>query len=227
MFRVRGIYRTSNTVFDSRVAYVNINELAAAANIEPNRAHEVAFMCGSNKQAKALAKELSAHIPHLTIRSWYEISPEIALYAAFGDFMGLIYVVIILFALAFGIINTMMMSVLERFREFGMLMAIGMNRLRIFGMIMTESVLLILTGGIVGMALSTSFIKIFARTGIDFDMWAEGFEAMGYSSVVYPHITLADYLSITALVIFTGIVASLWPARRALKMNPIQALRIE
>jgi len=227
MFRVRGIYRTSNTAFDARMAYVNFDNLATAASINPNHVHEVAILCKGNTDAVNVAKTLSATHQNLKVRSWDEISPEIALYAAFGDFMGMIYVVIILFALAFGIINTMMMSVLERYREFGMLMAIGMNRLRVFSMIMMESVFLTLTGGVVGIAFSTVFIKIFARTGIDFSMWAEGFEAIGYSSVVYPEITISNYVLITMLVVATGILASLWPARRALKLNPMQALRVE
>lgn len=227
MFRVRGIYRTSNTTFDARVAYVSVDELAAAAGMASNHVHEVAMLCNGSTDAKKLAGKLSNTFHRLKVRSWDEISPEVALYAAFGDFMGMIYVVIILFALAFGIINTMMMSVLERYHEFGMLMAIGMNRLRVFSMIMMESVFLTLTGGVVGIAFSTVFIKIFARTGIDFSMWAEGFEALGYSSVVYPQITLANYLLIIILVIATGILASLWPARRALKLNPMQALRVE
>ncbi|HOK85239.1 MAG: ABC transporter permease [Bacteroidales bacterium] len=227
MFRVRGIYRTSNTAFDARMAYVNFDNLALAANINPSQVHEVAILCNGNTDAVNVAKTLSATHQNLKVRSWDEISPEIALYAAFGDFMGMIYVVIILFALAFGIINTMMMSVLERYREFGMLMAIGMNRLRVFSMIMMESVFLTLTGGVAGIVLSTGFIKIFARTGIDFGMWAEGFEAIGYSSVVYPEITTSNYVLITVLVVATGILASLWPARRALKLNPMQALRVE
>lgn len=227
MFRVRGIYRTSNTAFDARMAFVNFDNLALSANINPSNVHEVAILCKDNTHAVSIAKMLSATHRSLKVQSWDEISPEIALYAAFGDFMGMIYVVIILFALAFGIINTMMMSVLERYREFGMLMAIGMNRLRVFSMIMMESVFLTLTGGVAGILLSTGFIKIFTRTGIDFGMWAEGFEAIGYSSVVYPEITTSNYVLITMLVVATGILASLWPARRALKLNPMQALRVE
>lgn len=227
MFRVRGIYRTSNTAFDARIAFVSFDNLVSAANFNPSQVHEVAILCKGNAEAVSLAKKLSAKYQSLKVQSWDEISPEIALYAAFGDFMGMIYVVIILFALAFGIINTMMMSVLERYREFGMLMAIGMNRFRVFTMIMMESVFLTLTGGVVGIGLSAVFIKIFARTGIDFAMWAEGFEAIGYSSVVYPEITVSNYVLITMLVVATGILASLWPARRALKLNPMQALRVE
>ncbi len=227
MFRVRGVYRTSNSSFDSRMAFVNINDLASIANIESNHVHEVAVLCSNYENANQIAKSIAEKIGHLEVRSWGQISPEIKFYTAFGDFMGLIYVMIILFALAFGIVNTTMMSVLERYREFGMLMAIGMNRFRVFSMIMLESVLLTFTGGILGLLFSAVFIKIFEISGIDFSVWAEGFEAIGYSPVVYPHITVSNYVVIVLLVILTGILASLWPARKALRLNPMQALRIE
>ncbi|QKG80541.1 ABC transporter permease [Tenuifilum thalassicum] len=227
MFRVRGIYKTSNTAFDSRMAFVDYNVLSGNARIPNGYVHEIAIKCTDNDVAKSLSKELSSTLKNLKIQNWEEISPEIALYAAFGDFMGLIYVVIFLFALAFGIINTMMMSVLERFREFGMLMAIGMKKLQIFKMIMAETVLLTLTGGVVGLALSFIFIKILSHTGVDLSMWAEGLEAIGYASVIYPELTVTNYILVTVLVIITGILSSIWPARRALKLNPMEALRIE
>ncbi|MEJ2075753.1 MAG: FtsX-like permease family protein, partial [Reinekea sp.] len=88
-------------------------------------------------------------------------------------------------------------------------------------------VLLTLTGAIIGMGISAAFIAALSKTGINFSMWAEGFEAMGYASIVYPVVTVESYIRITLLVILTGVIASIWPARRALKMNPAEALRTE
>ncbi|BDX37512.1 ABC transporter permease [Tenuifilaceae bacterium CYCD] len=227
LFKVRGIYKTTNTSFDARFAYVHRNVLAATAGLDESQVHEVAIISSGMEEAKALSSQLSKNLKDLTVQNWSEVSPEIAMYAEFGDFMGLIYVSIILFALAFGIVNTMMMSVLERIRELGMLMAIGMNKIRVFGMIMVESIMLSITGGAVGMILSAGILAILSRTGIDFSMWAEGFEALGYASVIYPDASVQDYVLITILVILTGMIASLWPARRALKLKTVEALRHE
>ena len=62
-----------------------------------------------------------------------------------------IFIGIVMFALAFGIINTMMMTILERTKELGMLMAIGMNRRRVFSMIMLETIFLTMVGAVAGM----------------------------------------------------------------------------
>lgn len=227
MFKVRGVYKTTNSAFDGRFAYVERGILASTAGLQENQVHEVAVLCTGLDEGKTAATSLAPNFKLLSVRSWEQVSPEIAMYAEMGNFMGMIYIVIILFALAFGIVNTMMMSVLERIRELGMLMAIGMNKIRVFTMIMVESILLSLTGGIVGMAISAVILSILSQTGVDFGMWAEGLEALGYSSMIYPEITVGNYIMITVLVIITGMVASLWPARRALKLKPVEALRHE
>lgn len=227
MFKVRGVYKTTNSAFDGRFAYVERGVLASTAGLQENQVHEVAVLCTGLDEGKTAAASLAPNFKLLSVRSWEQVSPEIAMYAEMGNFMGMIYIVIILFALAFGIVNTMMMSVLERIRELGMLMAIGMNKIRVFTMIMVESILLSLTGGAVGMAISAVILSILSKTGIDFGMWAEGLGALGYSSIIYPKTTVGNYVTITVLVIITGMVASLWPARRALKLKPVEALRHE
>ncbi|HOZ14449.1 MAG TPA: FtsX-like permease family protein [Tenuifilaceae bacterium] len=227
MFKVRGVYKTTNSAFDGRFAYVERGVLASTAGLQENQVHEVAVLCTGLDEGKTAAASLAPNFKLLSVRSWEQVSPEIAMYAEMGNFMGMIYIVIILFALAFGIVNTMMMSVLERIRELGMLMAIGMNKIRVFTMIMVESILLSLTGGAVGMAISAVILSILSKTGIDFGMWAEGLGALGCSSIIYPKTTVGNYVTITVLVIITGMVASLWPARRALKLKPVEALRHE
>jgi len=227
VFKVRGVYKTDNSVFDAMNAYVNRDILNQYTGLAKNEVHEVAIITPDNETGIKLADKLSVYLPGQDIMSWRKSSPEIAMYTDFAVVIAYIYVAIILFALAFGIINTMMMSVLERIKELGMLMAIGMNKKGVFTMIMTESVFLTLTGAIVGMLFSGIIVEILSRTGINFEMWSEGFEAIGYAAVVYPFVTWQNYIWITILVIITGIVSAIWPARKALKLNPVEALRTE
>ena len=114
--------------------------------------------------------------------NWKEIQPDLAMIADYINQIYAIFMVLILAALAFGIVNTMLMAVLERTRELGMLAAIGMNRRRVFMMIMLESIFLSIVGGVAGMAVSGIVIAITGRTGINLVKYSEGMEAFGYSA---------------------------------------------
>ena len=161
----------------------------------------------------------------LVVRSWSEINPILKMLNEMTIQFTLIFVVIILIALSFGIVNTMLMAIMERVREIGMLMAIGMSKFRVFLMITMETVFLSMTGGILGLFLSWLLVLITNRTGIDLASVAEGLNAYGYSSFVRPELGLFFYFFIGTLVILTAIFASVFPARKALKLKPSEAIR--
>lgn len=111
--------------------------------------------------------------------------------------------------------------------DLGMLTAIGMNKKRVFSMIMLESVFLSLIGAVTGMITSYILIRITGNTGINLSQYAEGFEALGYSARVYPQISAGFFGIVTILIILTGILSSIYPATKALKLNPVEAIRVE
>ena len=170
---------------------------------------------------------MAEKFPSLEVMSWKEIQPDLAMMTGWVQKFYAVFMVVILAALAFGIVNTMLMVVLERTKELGMLTAIGMNKKRVFGMIMLESVFLSLVGGVVGMIVSKIIIALTARNGINFSSYKEGFEAMGYPSHIYPVISISFFLTVTLLIIVTGILSSIYPALKALKLDPAEALRTE
>ena len=226
-FRVTGIYKTSNTIFDGTAAFIKYRDWQAVTGFSHENFHEIAIVCEDNEAAIKVSKALKDNYPKLSTLNWKEISPDLGYMVEMMKVIDFIYVGIIMLALAFGIINTMLMAVLERSKEIGMLMAIGMNKKRLFLMIMLESVFLTLTGAVIGIFVSAILISYLGKTGVNFSMWTEGFEAMGYSAIVFPALTLNNYIKIGLLVIGTGIISSLWPARKALKLNPVEALRTE
>ncbi|HNS18796.1 MAG TPA: FtsX-like permease family protein, partial [Bacteroidales bacterium] len=90
---------------------------------------------------------------------------------------------------------------------------------------MLETIFLTFVGAAAGMLSGWTIIKILGRTGIHFAGWGEGFEAIGYAAKVYPVVTPEFFVFTTIMVITTAIISSLWPARKALKLNPVDALR--
>jgi len=226
-FRVAGIYRTSNTAFDETRAFVIDSKLRELLQMQPTEGHQIAILLHENKTEEGVAKQLTAMWPDLEILTWTQLMPDMQMLNEYMSLMMYIVVGIILLALGFGIVNTMLMVILERVKELGMLMAVGMNRRRIFLMIVLESVFLSLTGGIIGIVLALILTTITGHTGIDLSLWADGLNSMGYDAMVYPWISFDSLLGVTALVIITGVLSALYPARKAIKLNPAEAVRID
>ena len=227
-FRVCGIYKTSNTMFDQFNAFVRAEDIATAAGFQPNDYHEVNIILNDDSENLSSFKDvLSSNFTDANVMTWKELAPDAGMMA---DFMTVYYYVImgvIFFALAFGIINTMLMSVLERIKELGMLMAIGMNKKRVFNMIMLETIFLTIVGSVAGMILGGALIGVFGKIGMNFSSVQEGFEAFGWSAMVYPRIDISFFFGVTVMVIIVAILSSIIPAQKALKFNPVEALRTE
>jgi len=227
-FKVTGIYKTSNRMFDEMTVFVNKKDLANLTGYEKNTNHEIAMLLTDRHLAKDIAKDLKEKYPDLKIESWGEIDPMIVMIAEYMTIYNYFLIALILAALAFGIVNTMLMAIMERTKELGMLAAIGMNRKRIFSMIMIETVFLTIIGAVVGLAINYGIISHLSKTGIDLTkQMGEAFEAIGYDSMIYPEMGLNYYIGITLLVIFAAILSSIYPAIKAIKLNPAEAVRTD
>jgi putative ABC transport system permease protein len=226
-FRVCGIYKTTNTSFDQAAVFVDSKELAKLYGGKGVLLHEVAILLNDIEKTDLVKEKLTGISPDNEVSTWKELAPDAALMNDYMVFYYILFIGIIMLALAFGIINTMMMTILERTKELGMLMAIGMNRKKIFSMIMLETVFLTMVGAVAGMLSGWGLIHLLGKTGIHFSSWGEGFEEWGFAATVYPVITGNHFILITIMVIVTAIISSIWPARKALKLNPIETLRTE
>jgi len=227
-FRVVGVYKTGNSAFDGLNLYVRDQDIRGVANLNEGQVNEMAILLTSIDYDDQVKAEIQDMMPDMSVQKWNEIMPEAGMYTSAMNYYLMIFMVIILLALGFGIVNTMLMAVLERIKELGMLKAVGMSRKRIFRMIMLETVFLGLIGAFAGMVISFLLIWWTGKTGLDLSsMYQEGFEAIGFSPILYPKIGPESFIQITLLVILTGVLASIYPARKALKLNPSEALRID
>ncbi|MFH1296443.1 MAG: FtsX-like permease family protein [Bacteroidota bacterium] len=226
-FRICGLYRTNNLVFDEMNVFVRKPDIASLLGVDPGEFQEVAIRLDDANRMEGIQKVLKKSYPDLLIRTWKQVDPLVGILGDFMDLWLYLFMGIILLALGFGIINTMLMVILERTRELGVLTAIGMNKRRVFLMIMLESVYLSLTGALIGMALGYLLTLYTAYTGIDLSSMTEGFEKIGYSPILYPYLDMKFFITLTIMVILIGILASIYPARKALKLNPAEAVRTD
>ncbi|MDD2303800.1 MAG: ABC transporter permease [Prolixibacteraceae bacterium] len=226
-FKVEGIFETSNTAFDENCVFVRNDDISRVMAMDPNSCHEIAVFLDNNEELDLADQTIQSKLSGLDVKTWREIMPDVSLVESSFGLTMMIFIGVILLALLFGIINTMLMAVLERTKELGMLMAIGMNRIRVFMMILLETVMLSLVGGACGILLGWLLNLYFGVKGIDLGTWSTAYKSMGFDTLVYTKLSWSISFEISVMVIVTGIIAAIYPAMKALKLKPAEAVRID
>jgi putative ABC transport system permease protein len=222
-FRVCGIFKTQYTKHDQGNVFIENKDIQRLLKSE--EFHQVALLCNSIEQVDSTYKNLKTNLTNYEVKDWKSISPELAYADKIMESWLFLIMVIIMLALIFGIINTMLMAVFERRKELGMLMAIGMNRSKIFFLVLTETLFLSIIGAPTGLLLGALTIKITSQTGINLGIIAQGLESVGLSAIIYPEIQPHFYLFITIMVFVFTLIAAIYPSRKALKLKPTEAIR--
>ncbi len=223
-FRVEGIFRTSSSMFDEATLFVKMDDLEQITGLS-GQIHEIAILANSINNADKIKSDLSKEIGENKAETWSDIAPELGYANEMMSRFIYIFMGIIFLALAFSIINTMLMAVLERRKELGMLMSVGMNKSRIFSMITLETLFISALATPIGMLLSFWTISYFDEVGIDLSIVAKGLESLGIGTRIYTFLPRQLYINITFLSLLVTFISALFPARRALKLNPVEAIK--
>ena len=224
-FRIVGIYKTVNRINDELYVFTKIEDLRRLTEMPPQAAHEIALLVKDFSATDLYAADLRNNYPQWKVESYKEISPDLELFNSQIKLNMRIMTTIFMLALIFGIINTMLMAVLERIKELGMLMAVGMNKVRVFGMVVLETFLVSILGAPIGMLLGYFTIKYLHKIGIDLSNWSSALEEFGMSNIVRPSIDSETFITIAVAVVITALLASVYPALKAIRLKPVEALR--
>lgn len=225
-FRVGGIFKTNNSMFDESTVFVRRSDILSYTGLPGNAVHEAAIMAEDIHSGKVITKKLAQALPQVEVQGWNELQPALGLMHAWTDLINVIILSIFLIALTFGIVNTMLMAVLERTKELGVLACIGMNKRNIFKMVMFETLFLTAVGSCIGILLAMGVIGYTGEYGIDLGFLLNAnYERFGFSSVVYPWLRGRAFAEIILLVFVTGVAAAIYPACKALKINSWEATK--
>jgi len=224
-FRVGGIYRSRNLSLDEVNVYVQKQSLDNLLGLKPSESNELAILLKNESAMDSFKSDVQLMVPHKKVEDWMDLSPELELVIESFHLYTYIITGIILLALTFGIVNTMLMSVLERIRELGMLMAIGLNKKKIFVMIMLETLFLTLIGCPVGLLVGWLSVLVLGSIGINIAIFSEGLASYGFSSIIYPALDSQNYWTVAIMCLITALLAAIYPAFRALQLNPAESIR--
>ena len=224
LYRVEGIFRSGNSRYDG--ANVFVRNLSITKNL-PNFSgfHEMPILLTDIELRDEVKNDLIPYSSNNIVEAWDDISKDLAYANEMLAAVLYIFMMIILIGLSFGIVNTMLMAILERKREIGMLMSIGMNRYKIFLMICFETIFLSLVALPFGLLSSYFIVEYYSVVGIDLSVVEAGLENFGVGTRLYFKVPDEQYYIVAIMVFIISIISSIFPSLRALKINPVEATK--
>jgi ABC-type lipoprotein release transport system permease subunit len=221
-FRVVGLFDTQPQATEE--TYVFIARATAQDLLKlGDGVSEIAVMTADRGRLEPLLARLRAAAPALDVQPWTVVEPLLVLTEKLTNVILIIWYAIVFAALSFGLINTLLMAVFERTREFGLFQALGMPPRHILGQVLIESLMLLALALMLGNGAAWATIASLAD-GIDLSAVAEGMEIVGVAPVIYPAWSAADIVAANVFVFALGMAASLYPAWRASRHVPIEAI---
>lgn len=223
-FRVVGVYEAKLESQEESTVYSGKAVVAAMLGI-PGRVTEIAVLGDDYRNVEGAYKEVRSLVDgNLEVLRWTDLATYLGSMLKVMDGFVLVWFVVIFLALSFGLVNTLVMAVFERVREIGLMLALGVRPVAILLEVVIESLWLLAIGLALGTLLAWLTVLPF-EDGMDLSAVSEGMEMFGMSSVLYPELLLSDIVLANVVVLTLGFLASLSPAWRASRYEPMDAIR--
>lgn len=230
LYTVTGMFHTGLDAMDQGLVLMSLAALQELLRLPAGRVHEIAIklhdITAATATATALEVQLSNTLP-VRVRAWPELVPELADYVQFNRRVTFMLFFIFFLLAVIGIVNTMLMAVIERTRELGMLMAVGMRPAQVVGLIMAEAASLAGASLVLGGALGAPLLWYLQVHGLHL---GGDLDEISLAGVMVGHLWYGqqDFLAYTQAALglgVTALVSALYPALRAARLRPTQALR--
>lgn len=222
--RIVGLYQASTQSLEKLYVFTGLKALQTRLNTE--RVTELSIRLGNVEDTDRATDFFRAELQDqdLAVHNWLTIDPFSSTMYQWVGVAIYVMTIVIMGSLVFGLINTFVTAVMERVREFGLLRSVGMQDWQVMVQVLIESTVLMVIGIIAGLLLGY-LIYLTYEDGIDFSAFAQGMEMTGMRPVFKPSMEWQDISIIIQLSVVLGILASLYPARRAMKLTPLEAIR--
>ncbi len=231
VYRVAGVLETGVDAVDAGLVVAGLGDVQEILALGPGRIHEIALRTGSPADAPAAAGRIAAALGRddLEVAAWPELAPEIGGWVAMSEGWNWITYAIILTLAAVAVLNTMLMSVFERFREFGVLAAMGMRPGHVVALVTWEVAALAAVGLVVAVALGFPLLSWLVHTGIDLSAITGGLTMSGVAlAPVMRGVWTPFHFAVSALLLVAfALVAGLYPAAKAARVDPAALTRGE
>lgn len=228
LFTVVGVARTGQVALDRTGIWMHITDLQTFSSMD-DRIHELLVVGNDVKQSAALGAAVSALADgdESLVRTWDTVSPQAAQMVTLQEVSAIIVLGIVLTVAALGVLNTMLMSVFERVREFGVLRALGLAPRQLMRLVLTETLLLATLATAIGLVLGGLLDAYLVYVGVDFSVDGKGLNYMGVTlDPVIRGMVRPKGIALTVVTVYiVTLLAAIWPALRAARLEPVEAMR--
>ena len=221
-YRIAGVYDAVGEGIEK--AFVFTGLATAQELLSVDAVTEVSVRLKEEGRGPSVLSSLTSAFAGQDVRTWQDLAPQAAMMYKVADTTVAIWFLIVMCALIFGLVNTLVTAVMERIRELGMLRAIGMRRGAVIAQVVIESMLTMTIGISIGVVLGLLGYAWLAD-GIDLSAFAEGLEMSGVKPELVPRLWARDVFLVVSLSLVLGFLASIYPAQRAVKVQPLDAMR--
>ncbi len=224
-FRIVGVFKAEMESTEKQFVFVTRPASQQWLKLN-NRISEISILLPAGSDVMTVYDNLKSILrsENFEVHNWRELLPFQTAYLRILDGFIWIWFLVVFVAMGFGIVNTTLMAVFERMREFGLMKALGMKPWWILREVLVESFLLLVTGMLVGNVLGFICIYAFSGSGIDLSAMAAGAEFAGMSRIIYPAIAARDLWVANLTVLLLGLLVSVYPAIKAARFTPVEAL---
>jgi ABC-type lipoprotein release transport system permease subunit len=222
-FRIVGLYQAELEATELAYVFVGIHTAQKLLGMG-DEISEFSLVTASREGLDPLILRLRNAAPELESMSWQELEPLVVAAMALYETFMIYWYLIIFAAMGIGLTNTMLMAVFERTREIGLFQALGMRPRYIVGQILIETIIILMIGVAIGNLAGWLTTDIILVNGIDLSAFAQGTEQFNMASTMYLTLRANDLLTINILVITLGLLASLYPAVKAARYIPVEAI---
>lgn len=222
--RVSGILKTNNMLLDSRALLMDLEKSAEMLQVE-NGVTRISLILSDRDMTESVQTQLQKTLPELELFRWDQLYPALMQGKVMMDGFNLVTSIIVFTVASLGIFGVMMVSVLERLREFGIMMAVGTRYSHLTAIVLSESVILGIAGYLSGSLLGYLTLLYFKTYGLDLSVFSEGIETFGMDSISYASIH-ADYFITAGIAVMLATLSSIIvPLRILKKVRPVEVIQ--
>lgn len=224
--RVTGIFNFGLPEADKFMVFIGLPQAEELFEIR-GEISEIAVKLTNRYKLEEVAKSLRAKIDTIRfeVLTWKQVNPGLVQYIKIDDAGLWIMMIVVFIVIALGIFNTMLMSILERIHEIGIMLSMGVKRNQIVLIIVFESLFLALLSIIIGGVIGGATNYYFQIHGIHLTGLREGFEQMAVPPIIYAYFKMRHLYISGFSVIIVAVLSSIYPAIRAASLKPVDAIR--